>query len=299
MKYFANFRHSVGVLVRHRGWSWQLPIHVWRSLAWYFQVAVGSEPRARVSSWRAKFVLPCLWRTPAKLFYVFRRHYEPEVQALEELLQGGDWVIDVGANFGLYTVLAGRKVEPEGRVLAFEPFPDSFQMLRRNSEGNALQDVAQLWPCALGERTGTATLSVHADPGRNTLGSLGSEGGSEIQISVRPFDEIAEELAMSRIDFIKMDVEGFELQVLRGARRSIEKFKPSVLFELNPMVCRQSGYDPADIVKFFQDAGYVLFECQAPGEWQEVAPEEFGNYLAVHGSRLKDGRFRGQRLRRR
>ena len=291
MKYFESFWHSLSILTDNEHYSERPVTYTWRALLWYLLVAMKKNPTARIKEWQTTFVLPCVWRTPAKLFFVFRRDYESEVHFFENAIQPGDCVIDIGANFGLYTVLAAKKAGSAGKVLAFEPFPASTEILLRNCELNNLGSVVKTFPCALGEEQSTASMAIHSDPGRNRIGSLGAAEVARVDVRVDTLDNIVKESECSRIDFIKMDVEGFEAHVLRGARETLSRLKPVIAFELNPEACRLNGEDAADIIHVLENTGYYLFEYLGGRKLKRVAPKAFGNYIAIHRDRLQDAHF--------
>lgn len=291
MKYFAQFRHSLNVLTDNDLFPRRPLRYTCRAALWYLLVAIKREPFVRIKEWSSDFILPCLWRTPAKVFYVFRRDYESEVHFFENAIMPGDHIIDIGANFGLYTLLAANKTGQSGVVLAFEPFPLSFEILQRNCARNNLSDIVTLYPCALGSHCSTSSLSIHSDPGRNSLGSLGSEEISRVEIQVETLDNVLSKINLAKIDFIKMDVEGFESHVLQGSRNTIAAYKPTIVFELNPGACERSGENAADILQFIEKAGYCFFRYLGERELTQVAPKDFGNYVAIHQSRLADVHF--------
>lgn len=128
--------------------------------------------------------------------------------------KSGDIVIDVGAHIGAYTVKASKLVGESGLVVAAEPFPLNHAYLMRNIRKNNLSNVKPL-KIALGEDEGTAKLSL----GRSGLAhSIVLKRSNEATlVSVKRLDSIVEELRLSRVNFIKMDVEGAEYIVLKGA----------------------------------------------------------------------------------
>lgn len=296
MKYFANFRHSLNVLVGNEFFHQRPATYIVRCILWYLLVGLKREPSVGIKEWGANFILPSIWRTPAKLFYVFRKDYEEEIHFFEKITLPGDYIVDVGANVGLYSILAGKKAGPEGRVLAFEPFPASLDILRRNRAHNGLDRMMNIFPIALGAARTKLALSVHSDPGRNSFGELGQDEITRIDVPVDTLDNVLSELNPPKIDFIKMDVEGFEKMVLEGGQNSLSHYKPTIVFELNPDMCKRAGYDASEIVQFLQGLGYRFFAYDRGFELTETIPEKFGNYVAVHQERLMDIHFKAWQL---
>jgi FkbM family methyltransferase len=162
--------------------------------------------------------------------------YEPcTTSVLRALLSDGATCIDVGANIGLVSLLASRWVGPAGRVIAFEPSVREFARLREHIERNALANVEAV-PCALGDREGTATLHVaEADKaGHNTLEerfvSANVTTAYAEPVRVVRLDDYARDV--TKVDVIKIDVEGCESQVIEGAQGIIARDRPALLIEV-------------------------------------------------------------------
>jgi FkbM family methyltransferase len=146
------------------------------------------------------------------------------------LCKPGDTFVDVGANIGNWTLEAARFVGPQGRVLAIEPVPHMAEALRKTARANRLGHVA-VAEVALAETAGTRSFSVERG---NTGGSrLGTMSGDVQGITVRtaPLDAVVEEQGLQRLDVLKIDVEGFEAEVLAGAAQSLARFRPAIYME--------------------------------------------------------------------
>ena len=136
--------------------------------------------------------------------------------------------LDIGANMGKYSILVGKELGDRGRVLAFEPLPKNYEMLKKNITLNNLKNVAAL-DTACGSENKSSDLFIDS---RNTGGhSLVRETDQKIRINVKKLDNIIEDLKLNRIDLIKIDVEGAESDVLKGAVATVKKFRPKIIFE--------------------------------------------------------------------
>jgi FkbM family methyltransferase len=180
-----------------------------------------------------------------------------ERTALQRLVQPGMTVVDVGSNLGLYTVLLSQRVGPAGRVLAFEPDPDLFALLQRNCVLNDCHNVAA-HNLALGSRRDRLLLhKMIVNSGDNHLG----EGGSKlfrrtVETAVVSLDEFAPDL---QPDFVKIDVQGWELPVLRGMARLLKQHPPAGIYlEFWPEGFRRAGYVADDVVTFLDSLGFHL-----------------------------------------
>jgi FkbM family methyltransferase len=161
--------------------------------------------------------------------------YEPHLLAqVERRLRPGDVAFDVGANIGIYTVLAAHLAGPSGAVYAFEPDPQNVRYLRGNVAANGLGNV-QLFDAAVSCVEGESTL--YQDTTTTRTSSLLPDAWSpdpapRIPLTVRTLvlDQFLP--ALDRLDFIKIDVEGHEYEVLLGAQALLARFRPTLLAEV-------------------------------------------------------------------
>jgi len=174
------------------------------------------------------------------LYMPFREYYEPELAYLEKILSPGNLSIDVGANFGVYTLVASRLVGETGRVLAFEPTAQSFATLRQNIALNHFSNVRAFSSRTSADR-GKARLYHARDPVGNSLGKDPLWGVEGEEVQTEALDNLLEESGIGRVDAIKIDVEGAEELVLRGAIRCLTSYNPIVIFEFNPGCAARLG----------------------------------------------------------
>lgn len=170
-----------------------------------------------------------------------------------ERIVPGQTVVDVGGHIGTFALMAGKRVGPGGRVLVFEPSPETLALLRRNLELNPMPWV-RLHALALGAKSGLVTLYTaapgEANPAADTL--IPSEGRVPVQVPVRPLDEVLADDGVTRVDHMKIDVEGAELQVLDGAPKALASAS-RVLMEIHtPHVSR------AEAVGRLEQAGLTV-----------------------------------------
>ena len=141
-------------------------------------------------------------------------------------LKKGDWVVDAGANIGMFSLFAAKKVGEQGKVFSFEPVPATQRLLKRNIELNGIKNV-EVVPFALGEKKGELSFSIFPESLECSSGFFDNEGSRE-KVNQITLDEFVEENKIHKIDFIKSDVEGMERNLLTGARNTIKKFKPKL-----------------------------------------------------------------------
>lgn len=141
--------------------------------------------------------------------------------------------IDVGANIGRYTVKIARQLGAKGTVVAIEPNPDVYRRLLVNIKLNKLTNVIPL-NIAAGSHDHVAIL--HVDPLYHGFSTLRPEGNKanyvrQVEVQVRALDKIIEELKLNDVQLVKIDVEGWEANVLKGMRKIMEQCKPRIVFE--------------------------------------------------------------------
>ena len=150
--------------------------------------------------------------------------YEPiQSAAFQGLIQPGHVVFDVGAHVGYYTVLSSVLAGPSGQVIAFEPLPANLKYLRRHLKLNDCDNVRILTNC-VGEGSSVARFDDSHGTG---VGHLANEGSFEVQ--VRSLDEMVESGELPIPQFLKIDVEGAELLVLKGAERLLRRHHPTLV----------------------------------------------------------------------
>ena len=180
--------------------------------------------------------------------HIHGRLYEPEELAMIGRHFAGGTFVDVGANVGNHAVYAGI-VLGAARLILFEPNPEAARILEINLALNGLASRAQLHRVGLSDQAGTAQISV---PIVNNLGSARiSEGGAGVSLELMSGDDCL--AGEERIDFIKIDAEGFEIKVLEGLSATIARFHPPVFVEVEDANRDQ-------ITALMQQYGYAVGE---------------------------------------
>jgi len=201
------------------------------------------------------------------------RIYEPEVtHFLERSVRGGQTAIDLGAHVGYFTLLLAKLVGPAGRVIAFEPDPDNFQLLERNVRANGYENVT-LHRQAVADRCGQALLyRSPVNPGDHRL--VECAGCEAVEVEVVALDELLPELR-GTIQWIKIDIQGAELAALRGMRALLASCpEVTIVTEFCPRALAEFGDDPASLPSLLAELGFCPGELRANGELRPVAAEE-------------------------
>lgn len=182
-------------------------------------------------------------------------------------LRTGDLMIDVGANVGLYTLIAGARVDGGGRVIALEPDPVALVRLRENLELNRLTSVE-----VRGEAAGAARGEARLTTGLDTVNHIvaGDDGEPSIRVPVVPLDELVE--TGVEVALIKVDAEGFESEVLAGAQRLLrERSVIAWIVEVNGLG-RRYGAGDETVRETFERSGYRAIRYD--GDCNELAPPD-------------------------
>lgn len=224
--------------------------------------------------------------------------FEPRtVAAYQSIIFAGATVIDIGANIGAHALPLSRHVGPNGRVIAVEPTEYAFQRLQRQIALNpelaarispkqamlmgeadaALVDaIESSWPLA----TPNGAHPLHAGVAKATTGAVATT-----------LDTLVGELRLSNVDFLKLDVDGYEVEVLRGARLTLSTFLPTIVFEHAPYTLTEKGYDPKEMSDILRDHGYVFTDLAkrllgGDGQSLPAVPAGTGiNLLAIPAAR--------------
>ena len=185
--------------------------------------------------------------------YFLGRYYELGVQrTLDKLLRKGDTFVDVGANIGMIALHARALVGEAGKVICFEPNPDCADAVAEHMTMNDIENVI-VRRCALAEISGTLTLSLTSTHSGTATLAYASNAVRTMQVAVRVGDE---ELADVIPRLIKIDVEGFEMQALKGLKKTLVRHKPLLITELIDQHLSKAGTSVAEVSAFLTELGY-------------------------------------------
>lgn len=172
-------------------------------------------------------------------------NYDPVViNQIVPLLSEGDCIVEGGANIGTHTVAYAEKVGENGGVIAFDPNPDAVECLKHNCV--KLKNV-RIHEWALGDTR--RMVQLHQEPNAGASYVFPGKNG---KIECIPLDA----LHFSRLDFIKLDIEGFELFALRGAVLTLLKHRPKLLIEMNREALERNGHSYSQVFAFLRGARY-------------------------------------------
>lgn len=168
----------------------------------------------------------------------------------------GAYCLDIGAHVGCFSVFMALLVGAEGRVDAVEPMPGNLALLERNINQNRLAGVIELHEACCAAREGGVWLNLGPSSFESSLSNDFGQGS--IPVPALTVDGIA--LKNGRLDFLKLDVEGAELDVLQGAEAALNKFRPKLVAELHPPMA-------AEVPVFMDKHGYRAFDVHGMERW--------------------------------
>ena len=201
---------------------------------------------------------------------IVESRFEPaEWKFVKKFLEKGMTVLDIGAHHGFYTILAAKRVGSSGRVIAFEPSPRERRRLLSNLKLNHCCR-AKVEPFAISKEDGEALFFV-VDGRQTMFNSLRppaiSEPINRITVRTVTLDSYVEKEQIERIDFVKIDAEGAELDILTGAKKSFgQRFRPLIMVEANDLRTGQWGYPSSNILDALSGLRYRWFSMGPEGQ---------------------------------
>ena len=232
---------------------------------------------------------------PARGFFDYWGQDLYDLRFLWRNLRSGMVFLDIGAHHGIYSIVAAKRLETDGTVVAFEPSLHEFRRLRLHLRLNRMHWVRSE-PVAIGASASTRSF-FQVIKGDSTRGGLQPPATrdeiAETSVETVRLDDYVSRFPLKRVDIVKLDVEGGELEVLQGASNVLTKFRPVFICEVLDAATHAWGYEAREIVLKFQSFGYSWFEFRSDGS---TVPHEIKdhypdvrNYLAVPSERCPLG----------
>jgi FkbM family methyltransferase len=207
-----------------------------------------------------------MWLDPEDLvsnFILTFGQWEPKTwQALKPYVREGGTFIDIGAHIGWYSLKAAKLVGPKGCVIAVEPNHDTLVTLRNNIRASGADRVIIVAPvaCANSETTLTFYAAPRANTGESSLSLANASHLGPVtasyQVRARRLDDIVREVGVTRVDAVKIDVEGAEFLVLEGAAETLDRYRPVVSVEIIDGQLKSMGSSAQEVMDFMHSHGY-------------------------------------------
>lgn len=226
-----------------------------------------------------------LYREDHVAYWTDRYEENGEVSVFAQLIQPGMTIVDVGANIGMYSLIAAQKVGKQGRVLAFEPVPEIHERLRRNIE---LNNAANVTPFCIAISNCQGSMQFYV--GRNdSVGSLYRQlGEGVIQVNTATLDDVLQEQGVDRVDMVKLDAEGAEYRIIEGMDRLLRRAdRPVLLVEHNFTALKAAGSSADQLFNRIVGYGYEAYlvhkgqleKRSTLGPPAKGVPEEYSSLL--------------------
>ena len=266
-----------------------LPQKLWKIAS---DIGITILPSALVKPSFFEFGLSVLGRSSSQVS-IFLRSVKP-----------GAIVFDVGANIGEFTILLSHAVGPNGKIHAFEPVPQTFERLTRNVKKSSINNRVILNNCALSDHLGYATIHMPASDETeasltdHSYASWSSKSVVSFDCKLETLDNYSVMHNIEKIDFVKIDVEGAEMLVLRGMKKILSNKSPPVLMlEAFPPWMKDFGFTTNDMFSLLTENGYVIYFisknglvlCHSPNEMAKmVGFPQFVDFLCIVPQLHKD-----------
>ena len=208
--------------------------------------------------------------------FLFMTNHENEI--MEYFIPNeGDTVVDVGAHIGLYTLIAAKKVGPSGKVIAIEPDPENFKILKKNILLNLLMNVEALQCAVYSTKEKVKLFLPEIEGGRtifNTVMQDRARTSTEnfIEVEANTLDNILESINITEVNWIKIDVEGAELEVLKGAVNTLSSNKNiSLVIEIHGIEIY------TEMIKYLKARNLrIMYEkSNEKGDWRHIIAKKF------------------------
>lgn len=174
----------------------------------------------------------------------------------KKLLKPNMTVLDIGANIGYFALIEAEVVGPNGKVYAIEPIPQSYNLLKKNIKLNNYEKIFKTYPIAIGEKKGNAIVKQTKKLNWSTiLNNNLSKVDKKIKVKKQTVDSFLKN--KKKPDVIRMDVEGYELEIFKGMRKTLSSKKPMILFiEFHPMYLHDRINELKSLIKKIQSKGF-------------------------------------------
>lgn len=223
-----------------------------------------------------------VWRW--RLDFLLNRYEAGTRVWCRRLVRRGMVVADIGAHIGYYTRFFSKRVKAEGVVLAFEPCPENYAVLQHNIRSLRWDNV-RLFDKAVSSKDGRAPLFISPGHSNHSLIAGYTEAQGQVEVETVALDSFLPFLQIFRIDFVKIDVEGSEIQVLEGMRQTVRRSLPDlrIIVEYNPVALRAGGHPPRVLLHLLEEMGFKPRRIGPDGSLGEVDPDsdETVNLLCV------------------
>lgn len=221
------------------------------------------------------------------LIYWLGYHSVNEISLLRKILKPNMTFVDIGANQGEYTIFAAKRLV-QGKVISFEPLSISYEHLKENIELNQFNNVIT-YNFALSDTKGYADiytsddLEIHSsfNEGLSSLYRSNYRNNLLEKVQVEVFDSVWKNYQDLDLNIIKIDVEGSELPVLKGAINTLKKYKPLIILEINEETFHEAGYTKEELITFLEKLNYQFYLIKYKGKTEKINSSQIGQLCNI------------------
>lgn len=204
------------------------------------------------------------------------------ISFLKKTLSKDNVFIDIGANIGAYSLIASKLVGKTGKVIAFEPVNSIYSQLNENITMNSITNIFVEKKAVYDQNTNLDLfISNEQNMGMSSILHHSHESGEKQNIEAITLDSYAELNKLAKIDLVKIDIEGAEINALKGMKQSLIKFKPTLIIEISDGILENSSVNSKAIYDFLFDLNYEPYNIDKKGNIQDFSSKDinYHNYI--------------------
>lgn len=204
----------------------------------------------------------------------FGVYEKSEIAFMQRILKPGAIMLDIGANVGLYSALGGLALGEKGRIIAFEPDPESRKYLKQTIDANALSNT-EVISAAASNNNGTTQLFISTNNRGDNRLYENQNADVAVDVATVRIDDVLNERNIDAVDIIKIDVQGFEGYVIEGMEQTLKNSQRlQMLMEFWPEGLSSAGTNPLDLLNRLESFGLSLFELKEKGNFTPIDDKE-------------------------
>ena len=231
--------------------SWPVTGYLYRKV--FGVVAAGGDRTSTFMGVKLTFPTEDSAMAPGLIAGYYERQ---ELTLFQRLVRVSNTVLDAGGNIGIYACVGAKQLPPGSRLVTFEPVPQNQAYLRRNLEQNQVESSVTVVDSALGAEAGSVTIHLAAgSTGAHSVSAdtVGAGSTGSVTVPMTTIDDFLADHDFGSVDVIKVDVEGFDVAVLRGGAKTLREHMPTLFVEYAPALLRNAGFDPAELLDIVFD----------------------------------------------
>lgn len=188
------------------------------------------------------------------IYFGMQDHIDFDRESLLGFIKPDSYILDIGANIGDTTLQMAKKLNGRGQIFSFEPSPAVFERMKTNVSLNSFRNIT-LFNEGMGDEVGVLNLISH---GNNHSGGafISKDANNAIKVAVTTIDKFVAEHNLSKLDFLKIDTEGFEVFVLKGGVNTFRNLKPEMFIEVSESLLKRAGSSAKELIHILNELNY-------------------------------------------